>query len=800
MSTTVLVTLRSNDEDGAVRATGVEVLARYPNSMLVRGSGAQVRGVERLGVETTTLGEQEVFTNGNSFSFTDAVLADASAPVEPPPDRTAYYLVRLAGPPAPEWLAELRALGAAVHDSLAGFTLLAGMPVARVAELRDKPWVDGVTPYRPAMKVSPEVRRRDGGTLGVAALAAMDGEDGDGDRRRMVEVSVFPGESLREVSGAVREAGGSVLWSTDRTLVASVRAGDLAALAGVRGVQAVLPHVFPRELNDRARTVMRVPPDNVFSGHRLTGADQIVAVADSGLDTGDPATVHPDVRGRVAGIVSWPARAVLAPFTHDAPGHDDGPADRDSGHGTHVTGSVLGDGRAAASLGDPTVPAGVAPEARVFFQAIGQRLAWKSAAELGDPPDEEWPPPATGLYGLPDDLSVLFRQAYEAGARIHTNSWGAATAGAYPDKARVLDDFIWNNPDMLILFAAGNEGADRDADGVIDQTSVGSPATAKNCLAVGAGENDRPAGSRPRPGRDVTWDRIRDRNGALRWPRLAAAGHVSDNADGMAAFSSRGPAAGGRIKPDVVAPGTNILSLLSSVLPADAEPLWGRVAQGEALRPFYCWSGGTSMATPLVAGAAALVRQHLVHERRHEPSAALLKAFLVNGAVPMAGQFPGEVPSGPNMVSGFGRVDVARSVTPRPENWTLFADDPAEAVRTGEGRLYRLEGVDPGLPLAVTLVWTDAPSLNGNGGLVNELYLRVALPGGGVAAGDVSPFPHPVNNVQRIVVGAPAEGPYVIQVFGASVTRNARRAALTTDARQDFALVASNGETLTRVR
>lgn len=46
------------------------------------------------------------------------------------------------------------------------------------------------------------------------------------------------------------------------------------------------------------------------------------------------------------------------------------------------------------------------------------------------------------------------------------------------------------------------------------------------------------------------------------------------------------------------------------------------------------------------------------------PSAALVKAFLVNGAVPVKGQFDGEVPAGANNVSGFGRVDVGRSVAP----------------------------------------------------------------------------------------------------------------------------------------
>src|SRR5207344_2534780 len=114
-------------------------------------------------------------------------------------------------------------------------------------------------------------------------------------------------------------------------------------------------------------------------------------------------------------------------------------------------------------------------------------------AEHVEPFLRNWPPPKTGLYGLPDDLGALLDQAYRAGARIHTNSWGNSSpelAGLYSERATVVDEFVWTHPDMLVLFSAGNEGVDKDAGGVIDTDSVGPPGTAKNCLTVGASENN----------------------------------------------------------------------------------------------------------------------------------------------------------------------------------------------------------------------------------------------------------------------------------------------------------------------
>jgi subtilisin family serine protease len=473
----------------------------------------------------------------------------------------------------------------------------------------------------------------------------------------------------------------------------------------------------------------------------LTGRGEIVAVCDTGFDTGDAERIHPDFAGRVVAIRSYPVAREWASFVTN-PGGNDGAADLDSGHGTHVAGSVLGDG--TASAGGPVRVRGHAYEAKLVFQAVEQEMRWRPDAP------EDLRGARYLLSGIPTNLTPLFQYAYDRGARIHSNSWGGGDPGAYDAQCRQFDDFVWRRKDLCFVVAAGNDGTDADGDGAINLTSVASPGTAKNCITVGACENLRPEFNAQKYG---DW-----------WPDdYPVAPYKRDplanNPKQVAAFSSRGPTADGRAKPDVVAPGTFVLSTRSSKL-APNNFAWAAYPPDK----HYFHMGGTSMATPLVSGALALLRQYL-RERAGvaNPSAALLKALLIAGAK----RLPGTAPTGTvlDCHQGFGAVDVERSL-----ERVLLVHEGAP-LATGQVWRQLLEVPASGKTLRVAMAYSDHPG----GTLVNNLNLLVGSPAGrryvgnGRRVANASLATDGHNNAELVQVGHAKRGSWGIEVVASNV-------------------------------
>jgi len=206
--------------------------------------------------------------------------------------------------------------------------------------------------------------------------------------------------------------------------------------------------------------------DNLISKKGLLGQGQVIGVADSGLDFDHCFFADNPVHDFRQNERNNAGRKIIR--YHKLPGADY--KDPKNGHGTHVVGSIVGSvdmnlpGFTAEEKNNMQQYHGSAPEAKIVFQDLMKDGAF------------------SGLRNT-DIGRDLFQVAYDVGARIHSNSWGRSQ-NVYGDNAREVDRFTYANPDFLILIAAGNDGV---KDKVITGT-VGSPATCKNGLAIGASQ------------------------------------------------------------------------------------------------------------------------------------------------------------------------------------------------------------------------------------------------------------------------------------------------------------------------
>jgi hypothetical protein len=258
----------------------------------------------------------------------------------------------------------------------------------------------------------------------------------------------------------------------------------------------------------------------------------------------------------------------------------------------------------------------------------------------------------------------------------------------------------------------------------------------------------------------------------------------ADGPDAMADFSSRGPCDDGRIKPDIVAPGTWIASLQSAS--ATDQFAWASIS------PMYQYQGGTSQAGPHASGAAAVFLQYYRETHTNTtPSPALVKAALINSATDL--YFGG---AAPNMEQGWGRVDLVALIdSPRTYDFV----DQSALLSTGDvfERRFVISGLEE--PLKVTLAYTDVPGFPGAvGALVNNLDLEVVAPDGRVFRGNQfldgesvadAVGADAVNNVEGVLVSDPEPGEYVVRVRARAVSRDARGDTAAID--QDFALAVS---------
>lgn len=414
-----------------------------------------------------------------------------------------------------------------------------------------------------------------------------------------------------------------------------------------------------------------------------------------------------------------------------------GSAADEHSHGTHVAGIVAGTG--SLNTGDDSgayYGLGVAPGAEIIAQRIFDK---------------------NGRYAPPPSFEALTRDAVSVGADIGNNSWGADTQGRYDVSAAEFDALVrdanTNAPGdqpYTLVFSAGNAGP--------GPQTIASPAVAKNVIAVGASQSSR--------GNFLT--------------------HM-DGPEATAAFSSRGPSEDGRIKPDLVAPGTWIASLRSSV--GNRSNAWLVIDDD------YLYMGGSSQAAAHVSGAAAA----FIHYYRETfsfsapcPSPALIKAALIQSSGNLNAS--ASVEPVPNSNEGWGRVDLTRIVKPPRE--PVFVDQGA-GLTNGQHFERGVIVAGAAAPLKITMAYTDAPGFPAAiPALVNDLDLEVRAPDGRIYRGNQfnrgESVPNALsadnlNNVEGIYISEPLPGEYLIRVVARNVAVDALKETGAVD--QDFALV-----------
>lgn len=477
-----------------------------------------------------------------------------------------------------------------------------------------------------------------------------------------VLISITKALTVSETVDDLVKAGVEVLhndWEAYHIITARVsqhKVKEIAALPFVNYVQPLPP--ADKKLNDDVRSnhkanLLHAPVS--VGGENLQGQGVVIGIGDNAdLKT------HVDIADRVIDH---------APFLPET-------------HGVHVAGIAAG-----AGIIDPLFR-GVAPKATLIAQVFGG--IFKNA----------------GAY------------VSEYGMVITNNSYGSISgecdySGTYDLYSTVLDQQAFQFPELLHVFAAGNDGqANLQCPQGGYNRLLGGYQSAKNILAVAWGDKDMK----------------------------------------VSPASSWGPAGDGRIKPEITATGSDVRS--------------------PAANNNYLTDWGSSMASPAVAGGAALlVEKFRQMNAGANPKSGLLKAVLMNGAQDI------EAP-GPDYKSGFGWMNLKRSVEMIKNNRFINSTIANAAINT-----HPINIPAGTTQLKVMLYWHDpAAAVFAQRALVNNLDLELVDPSNNTVlpwtlnrANVTAPSIRGVdslNNVEQITISDPVSGSYIIRVKGTAININ----------------------------
>ncbi|PMB22349.1 hypothetical protein CEN47_19995 [Fischerella thermalis CCMEE 5319] len=311
----------------------------------------------------------------------------------------------------------------------------------------------------------------------------------------------------------------------------------------------------------------------------------------------------------------------------------------------------------------------------------------------------------------PGNLQNIITDYNQHNVRITNSSYSDGCNTGYTNNARNMDIQTRQLPGLIHVFSAGNNGT-------------------QNCNFI------------------TGWGNIT--GGHKQAKNVIAVGNINA-LDSINSSSSRGPARDGRIKPEVVANGTQVFSTIDPHT--------------------YASFTGTSMASPGTAGTLATIYHAYKTLYNQEPNSALIKAHLMNTADDLGNR-------GPDFRYGFGRINARRAIQAIENNWNF-----TDSISQNQTRTFTIEVPANVAQLKIMLYYHDREAVaNAATTLVNDLdmvvsqgsttYLPLILnPAPNVAALTSAAVPgvDSINNVEQIVIDTPSQGLYTITITGKSV-------------------------------
>jgi hypothetical protein len=613
------------------------------------------------------------------------------------------------------------------------------------AEVSSLPGVLAVEPYHPAFKLHPTIGR-------VPLLDPIKAVSEVYD----LDVRVFQGEDASAVAAALETLGGQVTSVFPDTVRVEIHRSRLAQVAALEPVEVVFEHLPVVPFDEETTTTIQTGSYNQgampyhdagidgggggidgSAGGGFAAQPQVLMILDTGIQLDAADLAHSRLEAGTAGPGHRKVR--LYQTTEDFGGDGDlrgcdAPASDGFTHGHTVAAVALGRATRVdtAEFGEPFFALdafgnawgldGLAPGA-VLVSYDAQRTP--AATSCADPMLDTLAPGDLYSDGNAGSLADAF---LNHGARIFNLSWGH-TINFYSSYAIDVDQFLHDNQEAMVFIAAGN-----DAD-----AGIGSPAGAKNALAIGAS--------------NATLDLVGEGGEETRW-----------------SSSAIGPAPGERVAPQLMAPGWDLVEgtgLYSAVSCRSRDNDQQDPVECDTVSHLY----GTSYSSAAVAGAALLVRDYFAQgfypdgtstnpdnaaDQVDHVSGALVKALMITSADFMDGK--GHVfyrlenytlPSHLiwrhrfNNEQGYGRVKLDNALP--LQSWPFsppalaIADGGVDGgvqnisgldglldVTAGETDLGEFEICDSSRELRVALAWFDAPGEM----LINDLDLELTSPGG----------------------------------------------------------------------